>query len=89
VTNRIAVETTQADPVQLRERIEEALERRAEREADRISIEVHDGVVKLQGRVRNWSEKRAILGTVGHAQGVRHVDDRLVVSPHTREEIAL
>ncbi len=65
----------------VRKAIEEALERRAEREAHHIKVEVHDGHVKLWGRVRSWAEKRAIFGTVSHAPGVRSVDENLFVDP--------
>ncbi|HSB11439.1 MAG TPA: BON domain-containing protein, partial [Blastocatellia bacterium] len=65
----------------LREAIERALERRAEREARRIQVEVHDNQVTLSGRVRSWAEKRAILGIVNHAPGVRAVHENLFVDP--------
>lgn len=61
--------------------IEEALERRAEREAHRIKVSVIDGTVSLKGRVRSWAEKRAILGTVSHARGIRAVNEDLTVDP--------
>ncbi len=81
VRNRLFVAAVQADPVKLRESIEEALERRAEREAERIRVRVGDGTVVLEGRVRTWPEKQAILGAVSHAPGVRDVKDKLTVNP--------
>jgi osmotically-inducible protein OsmY len=66
---------------EVRKVIEEALERRAEREAHNIRVEVNDGHVKLSGRVRSWAEKRAIFGSVSHAPGVRSVDENLYVDP--------
>lgn len=81
VRNRIHVVAGKADPVQLRESIEAALERRAEREAERIHVQVEDGTVLLEGRVRTWPEKQAILGAVSHAPGVREVKDGLSVNP--------
>ena len=81
VTEKITVILTNADPNQLRKAIEEALERRAEREADRIRVRVEDGTVTLEGPVRTWHEKDAVLGTVSHAPGVREVIDHLSVSP--------
>lgn len=81
VRNRLSVAAVKADPSKLRESIEEALERRAEREAERIRVQVADGAVVLEGKVRTWLEKRAILGAVSHAPGVREVKDRLAVSP--------
>jgi osmotically-inducible protein OsmY len=67
--------------VKLRESIEKALERRAEREAERIRVRVEDGTVILEGKVRTWPEKQAILGAVSHAPGVRDVKDKLAVNP--------
>lgn len=81
VDNRLAVTPSTADPKQLRKAIEEALERRAEREAEKIRVTLEDGVVTLEGRVRSWPEKDAVLGTVSHAPGVRHVTDHLSVRP--------
>jgi osmotically-inducible protein OsmY len=57
--------------------IEEVLERRAEREAERIDVAIHDGTVVLAGRVNSWQEKQAVLGAVSHAQGVKEVRDHL------------
>ena len=81
VTNNIEVKPSAVAAADVRETIEEALERRAEREARRIKVEVHNGAVKLSGPVRSWAEKRAILGTVSHAPGVRAVDEHLFVDP--------
>ena len=81
VHNLLTVAPAKADPTELRKSIEEALERRAEREAEKISVRVEDGVVTLEGRVRTWQEKSAVLGTVSHAPGVRQVKDLLSVSP--------
>jgi osmotically-inducible protein OsmY len=81
VTNKIEVKPVKIVAEDLREAIEQALERRAEREARRIKVEVHDSQVFLSGRVRSWAEKRAILGIVSHAPGVRAVDESLFVDP--------
>ena len=81
VRNRLFVTAVKADPVKLKESIEEALERRAEREAERIRVGVEDGTVTLEGQVRTWPEKQAILGAVSHAPGVREVRDKLAVNP--------
>jgi osmotically-inducible protein OsmY len=81
LTNKIVVKPVKVKAEDVRDAIEEALERRAEREARHIKVEVHDGAVKLAGPVRSWAEKRAILGMVRHAPGVRAVDDSLFVDP--------
>ena len=81
VHNLLIVRPADVSPDQIRRSIEQALERRAEREADRIEVTVRDGIVTVKGRVRTWPEKKAILGVVGHAPGIRGVGDQLVVRP--------
>jgi osmotically-inducible protein OsmY len=81
VNNWLRVSAVKVDPNRIRKTIEEALERRAEREAEKIRVTVEDGKVILDGRIRNWSEKKAILGLVSHAPGVREVGDRLSIDP--------
>lgn len=82
VTNRVEVALPALEPEEVREVIEEALERRAHREADRIQVEIEDGIVTLRGRVRSWQEKRAVMGAVSHAHGVRTVSDHLIINPY-------
>ncbi len=81
VNDRLTVTPTKADPNQLKKAIEEALERRAEREAEKIGVKVENGTVTLEGRVRTWPEKDAVLATVSHAPGVQNVRDGLSVNP--------
>ncbi len=61
--------------------IQEALERRADHEAGRIEVTIRNGTVTLNGKVRNYGEKRAIIGAVSHAPGVNAVTDHLRISP--------
>jgi osmotically-inducible protein OsmY len=81
VTNKITVSGPIVMPEEVRSMIEEALERRAEREAKRINVEVAGSTVTLSGSVRSLAEKRAILGAVSHAPGVRTVEENLFVDP--------
>lgn len=82
VTNEITVAPKRIDPKELREEIEYALERRADREAERLRIEVNDGAVDLFGRVHSWQEKRAVIGSISHAPGVSAVRDHLRIDPY-------
>ncbi|HEY7786312.1 MAG TPA: BON domain-containing protein [Pyrinomonadaceae bacterium] len=82
VTNEITVAPKPVDANELREEIEYALERRADREAERLRIEVHDGAVDLFGRVHSWQEKRAVVGSISHAPGVSEVRDHLRIDPY-------
>lgn len=82
VINRIAVTPPPVDPMRIKREIEDALERQAEREAKRINVGVHDGVVTLSGSVRSWGEKNAIERAAAHARGVKRLDDRTVVDSY-------
>jgi osmotically-inducible protein OsmY len=82
VTNMITIRKQSVDEEQLRQEIEDALETRADREAERLRIEVTDGAVDLWGRVHSWQEKRAVLGSISHAPGVTQVRDHLRIDPY-------
>jgi osmotically-inducible protein OsmY len=82
VINKIRMVPRAVDPEELREQIEYALERRADKEAERLRIEVDDGTVHLFGRVHSWQEKRAVLGSISHAPGVINIRDHLRVDPY-------
>lgn len=82
VTNEITVAPKVVDAEELREEIEYALERRADREAERLRIEVHEGTVDLFGRVHSWQEKRAVVGSISHAPGVSAIRDHLRIDPY-------
>ena len=83
VINKIRMIPRQVDPAELREQIEYALERRADREAERLRIEVNDGAVDVFGRVHSWQEKRAVLGSISHAPGVMAIRDHLRLDPYS------
>jgi osmotically-inducible protein OsmY len=82
VINKITIQKRAVDPEELREQIEYALERRADREAERLRVDIQDGAVDLWGRVHSWQEKRAVLGSISHAPGVSQVVDHLRVDPY-------
>lgn len=80
--NNLAIESPKVKPEDLRNDIEAAQERRAEREAESFRIELSDGVVSLFGRVHSWQERRAVVGSISHAPGVRKVNDNLRIEPY-------
>jgi osmotically-inducible protein OsmY len=81
VVNKITV--TPANPVleDVRKAIEQALERRAEREARRIQVDVRDGTVTLTGPVHSWAERQSVLAAARFTPGVRAVEDHLRTEP--------
>jgi osmotically-inducible protein OsmY len=82
IVNKITIRKQKVSAKELRQEIECALERRADREAERLRIEVNDGAVDLWGRVHSWQERRAILGSISHAPGVTQVRDHLRIDPY-------
>jgi osmotically-inducible protein OsmY len=64
----------------IKNKIEQALKRHAEVEADAVRITVKNGnEVLLEGNVDNWKERYAVETAAWSAPGVMSVDDRLVV----------
>jgi osmotically-inducible protein OsmY len=82
VDNQITVRQPRVAPERIRAAIEEALERRAEREARRIDVTVSpDGEVTLAGCVRSWAEREAVVASARYLRGVHTVQDRLRIDP--------
>jgi osmotically-inducible protein OsmY len=77
VMNLILVHRAEVTPGDLRSAIQNALERRADRDAARIQIDVEGGHVTLHGDVHSWIERQAIVGAVTGTRGVEGVTDRL------------
>ncbi|MGE8656791.1 MAG: BON domain-containing protein [Achromobacter sp.] len=63
----------------IKRRIEEALLRSAQLEANRVQVSVQDNKVTLNGTVNSWSERGAAERAAWSAPGVVEVADRLMV----------
>lgn len=61
--------------------IEDALNRRAARDARDIRLEVQDGKVILHGKVHSHAERKIVVGAVRGTRGVLDIDDRLELQP--------
>jgi osmotically-inducible protein OsmY len=81
VTNDIDVKPPSIAPREVQQAIEQALDRRAERAANRIQVMLTDSKVILSGQVGSWQEKQTAMRAAGHAPGVRQVIDKLVIEP--------
>ena len=66
-------------PVNLANRIQDALTRQAVREAKRIEISVDGSVVTLHGHVHSWAERNAIEGASWSAPGVSRVNNQVEI----------
>jgi osmotically-inducible protein OsmY len=71
------------EPIEIKRKIQEALRRSAEVDANRIQVETNGGEF-LKGTVRSWIERAEAERASWAAPGVTTVDDRIVVSPSTR-----
>ena len=80
VVNKITV-TPKPVTGDVRKAIEQAPERRAEREARQIGVDVRDGTVTLTGPVHSWAERKSVLAAARFTPGVRVVEDHLRTEP--------
>jgi len=79
VTNQITI-GPRIDATNVKHRIEDALKRIAELEADGIQVAVTGGKVTLEGKVRAWHERGVAERAAWAAPGVITVEDRLTIA---------
>lgn len=79
LSNEIKVKP-QVRVTDIKQRIENALKRNAEVEADAIKVTVQDGRVILDGKVKAWYERDLAERTAWSAPGVISVEDRISIN---------
>jgi osmotically-inducible protein OsmY len=80
ITNSIEVKP-RATPMEIRRKIEEALRRAAELDANHITVEANGDQVILRGTVRSWAERQEAERAAWLAPGIAKVDNRISVNP--------
>ena len=81
VTDSISLKPT-VSVSDIKKKIEDALTRHAQIEAQAVRVHVRDGnKVSLEGMVDNWDEREAIENAAWSVAGVQSVDDRLTIAP--------
>jgi osmotically-inducible protein OsmY len=80
ITNAILLKP-RAKPSEIKHKIEEALKRSAEIDANRIDVEADGSVVVLKGTVRSWVEREEAERAAWSAPGVTSVVDQITVHP--------
>jgi osmotically-inducible protein OsmY len=80
VSNLITLKP-QAQPSEIKRKIEEAFKRNAELDAERIVVEAKGNEVILKGTVQSWTELEEAERVAWSAPGVVKVENRIVVRP--------
>ncbi|HZC38816.1 MAG TPA: BON domain-containing protein [Sphingomicrobium sp.] len=84
VVNLVRIKST-VSPTDVRKKIEEALRRSAEVDANHITVVADGSTVTLRGRVRSWTEKEEAAKAAWRAPGVYEVKNEIRVDPALQE----
>jgi osmotically-inducible protein OsmY len=79
VTNLIVVKP-HVTPSELKEKIEQALIRNAQTDAQRITVEVQGTKAILRGTVRSWAEREEAERAAWSAPGITEVENRISIA---------
>jgi osmotically-inducible protein OsmY len=80
VSNLVMVKPTPA-PTDVKQRIKEALQRGAQFDAERITVDITGNKAILKGTVRSYAEYRDAERAARNAPGITEVENKLTVDP--------
>jgi osmotically-inducible protein OsmY len=81
VTNLVRISPAKPSPTDLKQKIEAALLRNAQTDAQNIKVEVNGSTVVLRGTVRSYAEKQEAARVAWSAPGVKAVENFISVVP--------
>jgi osmotically-inducible protein OsmY len=79
VSNLIVIKPS-VSSTEVKRKIEDALERMAQVDAQKIQVETTDGQVVLKGSVRSWAEREEAEKAAWRAPGVAYVEDQIRIA---------
>lgn len=80
VRNSIVVTPSSISPRDIKHQIEKALERAAQVDAEKITVETEGGKVTLQGDVRTWAEREEAERAAWRAPGVFEIKNEIRIA---------
>lgn len=83
--NLILVTPSSISPTDIKQKIENALERAAQVDARNIAVDTESGKVTLRGDVKTWAEREEAERAAWAAPGVFEIENDIRISTQVRD----